>query len=59
MKLHETDKGYILDVLYDEEDRLYRELFDNLDENLRYKLSRLIAVENEIYRISSWLLCDK
>lgn len=59
MKLHETDKGYILDVLYDEEERLYRELFDNLDENLRYKLSRLIAVENEIYRISSWLLCDK
>ena len=52
MKLHETDKGYILDVLYDEEDRLYRELFDNLDDELRYKLLRLIAVENEIYRIS-------
>lgn len=52
MKLHETDKGYILDVLHDEEDRLYRELLDKLDDELRYKLLRLIAVENEIYRIS-------
>lgn len=53
MRLYETDKQYIIDVLHDEEDKLYQELFEKLDDELKYKLSRLIAVRNELSRISS------
>lgn len=47
MKIHETHKEYILDVLEDEQVRLTEEILNSIPAELEYSFYRLVEVITE------------
>lgn len=45
-KLHETNKGYYLDILEEEEERVLIKVFDMLNTEGKYWFSRYIATRD-------------